>query len=696
MKKKSTFIKCVVLVFPLIFLWAGLNFDRTNYPNDPEYIYLMNALCICDGQSVGHIDNPGTTLMQIGAATIAVKHVFSNPENDTIVTQALKNPDLYIESTRKVIVVLNTMLLVFMGWIGYRKSRSVWTALLLQVSMFLSAYILEITWAKLSPEPLLFFMTGLFVVLIFCYYHEKDREKWKYVVLFALISGAGLATKATFLPLVFSPLFILPTFKRKVSYLLGIVPAFVLFTIPAVPEYDRMFAWFSNMITHNGIYGTGEKGIIDWNKFFPAIRSILTFFSGFTALLTCAIPILATGYYFRKNENVKRDITFLAGLVTTSIVGILLVAKHYGGNHYLIPVLLLSGIFIYIELKTIELIWENKLLQKFLLPIVVITSAGFISWSYPSALTICNKQYKEASAEIDSANLWLEKNYRNYTRINYYIYSLNKYTGLKFGTDFAKGQMYLHLKKTFPNTYFYELSSNSFINWNLKTNLQDIIETNGNKIILVNGPSDSTQVAEIARNGFPLKKVYSVNSQNLYILDTLKYVEPPKEKLVQVGETIDFGVDGFSKEQKKFIGSNTESFGNISGLSTEYAHSGIYSIKLEKSNPFAVDYTLSNLKAGELYQIEVWRKSDTSSGYLVVSADDSKDYYQAQNEAIKYDKNGWEVLRIIVDVKQEIEGKKLKVYLWNPRRRTAYFDDLSIRKFAHVRNDNTVNIGTNQ
>lgn len=695
MKKEPVLTKYFFLFFPLIFLWAGLNFSRNNYPNDPEYIYLMNALCICDGQSVGHIDNPGTTLMQIGAATIVVKHIL-NTGNDTTVEQALKNPDLYIESIRKVIVVLNTVLLLFMGWMCYRKSKSIWTALLFQVSTFLSAYILEITWAKMSPEPLLFFMTGLYAVLVFCYYHENDKEKWKYIVLFALITGAGLATKATFLPLVVLPLFILPSFKKKTFYLLGIIPAFVLFTIPAVPEYDRMFAWFSNMITHNGIYGTGPKGIIDWNKFFPAVRSILTFFPGFTVLMITGFIILMGGYYFRKKENVKKDIAFLSGLLVTSIVGILLVAKHYGGNHYLIPVILLSGIFIYIELRTIGHIWEYRPLQKFLLPSIVLASAGFILWSYPSPLAICNKQYKEASAEIDSANLWLEKNYKNYTHINYYIYSLNKYTGLKFGTDFAKGEMYLHLKKLFLNTYFYELSSNSFINWNLKTNLQDIIETNGNKIMLVNGPSDSTQVAEIARNGFPLKKVYSGNSQNIYILDTLKYVAPPKEKLVQVGETIDFGVDGFSKEQKKFIGSNTESFGSISGLSTEYAHSGIYSIKLEKSNPFAVDYTLSNVKAGELYWIDVWRKSDASSGYLVVSAENSKDYYQAQNEAIKYDKNGWELLRIVVDVKTETEGKKLKVYLWNPRRRIAYFDDLSIRKFVHLLDNNKPTPGINQ
>ncbi|MDP2336111.1 MAG: hypothetical protein Q8N05_06615 [Bacteroidota bacterium] len=685
MKGKPAFIKYVVIIFPLIFLWAGLNFDRNNYPNDPEYIYLMNALCICDGQSVGHIDNPGTTLMQIGAGTIGLMHLISGPNNETIVEQVLKNPNEFIEGIRKVIVVLNAIFLLSLGWIVFRKTRSVWPALLLQVSTFLSTYILDVTWAKLSPEPLLFFITGIYVILVFCFYHEQEKGQWKYVILFALITGAGLATKATFLPLFILPLFLLPSVKKKIFYLLGIVPSFVLFTIPAIPEYDRMFFWFRDMISHSGNYGNGEKGIIDTKTYIPNIQSILSFFPAFTIILIMGIITLCVGYYFRKRNNVSEDLKFLAGLLVTFVAGTLLVAKHYGGNHYLIPVLLLTGITLYIILNIIKHIFEYKALNSFLLPVIVIAFIGFMAWNHPSKMIISNKQYKAASEEIDSANSLVEKNYGQYTHVNYYIYSLNNFTGLKFGTDFAKGKMYPHLKKLFPKTYFYELSSDTYLNWNLRTSLDDIVEMNGNKILLMNGPSDSSQIAEMEQREFPLKMVHKGNAQNIYILDTLKYTPPASDKIQQTGPTISFNADQFSTDGKLFIGgSGSEIFGPVNALSTDQARSGTYSIKLEKSNPFAVDYSLKNTKTGELYQIDVWRKSDTSSGYLVVTADDSKTFYQAQNEAIKYDENGWELLRINVDIKNEMEGKNLKIYLWNPRRRTAYFDDLSIKKISRI------------
>ena len=682
MNKKPAFIKYVVIIFPLIFLWAGLNFERNNYPNDPEYIYLMNALCICDGQFVGHIDNPGTTLMQIGAGTIGLMHLISNPNNETIVEQVLKNPDEFIEDIRKVIVVLNSLFLLSLGLIVYRKTRSVWTALFFQVCTFLSAYILELTWAKLSPESLLFFITGIYAIIVLYFYHEQKKEQWKYVILFALITAAGLATKATFLPLTILPLFVLPTIKKKFYYILGIVPLFVLFTIPAIPEYRNMFLWFRNMIIHSGIYGNGEMGIIDTKTYFPNIQSILSSNPAITLILLIGTLALCVSYFFRKRENVRQDMKFLAGLLVTFLAGILLVAKHYGGNHYLIPVLLLTGITLYIILNIIKHIFENKLFNSFLLPFFVVVFIGYIVWNNPAKLIAANKEYKIASEEIDSTNLWVEKNYKQYTHINYYIYCLNKFNGLKFGNDFAKGKMLSHLKNVFPKTYFYELSSNSYSNWNLKTSLHDIVEMNGNKILLLNGPSDTVQIAQMEKLGFPLKKVYGGSAQNIYILDTLKYSIPAKDKLFQVGPTIRFNADRLSPDGKFFLGYDSQVFGPVNAISTEQVRSGTNSIKIEKSNPFSVDYNLKNTKTGELYQVDVWRKSKNSCGNLVIAADDSKTYYMAQHEATILGINGWELLRINVEIKSEMEGKNLKICLWNPLEETAYFDDLSIKKYS--------------
>lgn len=684
MKLKPALIKCVFVILPLVFLWSGFSFQRNNFPNDPEYIYLMNALCICDGQSVGHIDNPGTTLMQIGAGTIAIKHLIFNPDNNTLVEQVLKNPDVYIEATRKVIVVLNVLMLMFLGCIVFRKTGSVWIALLIQISTFLSVYILDTIWGKLSPEPLLFFMTGLYVSLALRFYHDENKRHWKYVILFALITGAGLATKATFLPLFILPLFIISSVKRKLYYLLGVIPSFVLFTIPAIPEYDRMFFWFRDMISHSGIYGNGEKGLIDTKTYFPNILSILSFFPGFAVILVTGILTLGAVFFSGKREIVAQELKYLGGLLTTFVVGILLVAKHYGGNHYLIPVLLLSGLTLFVLLRITGKLFSSEAIKTYLAPVAVFIFAVFILWNHPGQMIVSNRQYREASVEIDSANLWVSQNYGQYTPVNFYIYSINKFTGLKFGNDFAKGKLLSHLKKMFPKTYFYELSTNSYFNWNLKTSLSDIIETNGNKILLMNGPSDSTQIAEMEKLGFPLINVYKGKSQNIFILDTLKYKLPAEDKLQQIDSTICFNAETFSADGKFFIGSNAEIFGPVNALATEEHRSGSHSIKLDDSNPFALDYSLKNVEKGEIIQVEVWRKSDTPRGFLVLTTEDPNILYMAQKDAVNFDEKGWELLRVKIEIDGKLDGKNLKLYLWNPDRKAAYFDDLCIKKLYHA------------
>jgi len=40
------------------------------------------------------------------------------------------------------------------------------------------------------------------------------------------------------------------------------------------------------------------------------------------------------------------------------------------------------------------------------------------------------------------------------------------------------------------------------------------------------------------------------------------------------------------------------------------------------------------------------------------------------------------LLRAKVEITTELEKETLKVYLWNPGERPAYFDDLSIKKFS--------------
>src|SRR3954469_14950236 len=44
---------------------------------DPDYHYLLNAMSIAEGHAPHHIDHPGTTLQELGAAVLLVRHALT-------------------------------------------------------------------------------------------------------------------------------------------------------------------------------------------------------------------------------------------------------------------------------------------------------------------------------------------------------------------------------------------------------------------------------------------------------------------------------------------------------------------------------------------------------------------------------------------------------------------------------------------
>ncbi len=682
--KPEKYIRFSVMILPFLFLWIGLNFNLAKFGNDPNYVYLVNALAICDGKDVGYIDHPGTTVIQIGAATIAVQHLFSNPDNEPLVQHVLKDSHTFVVGIRNVLLFLNVIGLFFLGWLAIKKTGSVWTALLLQAFTFITTNTLDHAWTKISPEPFLFFLTSIYVIAILYFYTEKNFNSWKYVIVFALLAGAGLATKATFLPVVVFPFIVLSTLKKKLIYLAGILPSFVLFTIPIIPEYKNMYFWFRNLSSHSGIYGHGEKGFIDFNTYFPNILKIIENNFIFAAVLfigvIIVIPVLFQ--FLKKKKPMSREALILTGLVISSGLGILMVAKHYHANHYLIPVLQLTGISAFFILKIARKSKLPEMAKKIAFPVVTVAMILFLAWKQPPIIKYINEGYRITNEEMEATNSMLENNYPGYTRVYYYPNSLNPYSALNFGDVYCKRQFLPQIKKLYPNVFFYHSFEKRIKNWNAEMKPAELVELYGNKILLTGGPHSEQEAAEISRNGFPLKNIYKGRIQTIYVLDTLRLNQFSEDMDSNTHEIFYCDMEHVSSDNQFILGINGEKVGNAGLRTKEKSRSGNHSVKLNESVEFAMEYLLTEMEPGAEYEVEVWRNAENTSGRLVVSSSDAKLFYRAQTDYSRTDENGWQLLRIKFTATQEMEGETLKVYLWNMDKQVGYFDDLVIRKLS--------------
>jgi hypothetical protein len=432
-------------------------------------------------ENVGYIDHPGTTFIQIGAATIAVQHLFSNPENEPLVQHVLKDSHVFVVGIRNVLLFLNAIGLFLLGWLALKKTGSVWVAILLQAFTFMTTNTLDHAWTKISPEPFLFFLTSIYVIAIIYFYYEKNLNSWKYVIVFALLAGAGLATKATFLPVAVFPFVVLPTLKKKFVYLAGIIPSFVLFTIPIIPEYKNMYFWFRNLSSHSGIYGHGEKGFIDFNTYFPNILKIIeNNFIFALVLFAGAIIVIPVLFQFLKNKKpMSREALILTGLVISSALGILMVAKHYHANHYLIPVLQLTGISMFFVVKIALKANLPDTVKKFSWPAITIVLILFLAWKQPPVIKYIDEGYRLTNEEMETTNAMLEQEYPDYTRVYYYPNSLNPYSALNFGDVYCKRQFLPQIKALYPNVFFYHSFEKRIKNWNAEIKPTELAEQFG-------------------------------------------------------------------------------------------------------------------------------------------------------------------------------------------------------------------------
>ncbi len=680
--KEYKIFRVAIILFPLFFLWLGFNVELARFGNDPNYVYLVNATALCDGHGVGYIDHPGTTVMQIGAITIGITHLLNNPENKTLVEHVFNDSHLFIVSIRNVLMVLNALIILLLGWVAFKKTRSVWVALLLQGSMLITANTLDHAFTKVSPEPFLFFLTAVFVMVVLWFYSDKNKNQWKFVIVSSLLIGAGLATKATFLPLAIFPFIVLPSWKKKFVYSAGIIPSFVLFTIPIIPEYEQMYYWFKRLLNHSGTYGHGKKGVIDLHTYLPDLLRIFEnnpIFAGvfIVALFVAAFLILQK----LKNKTVfNPDEKILLGLVASVGFGVLMVAKHYHSNHYLIPVLLLSGIILFFIHKILSQKYPGRVSAKFEIPVLVIGLLLFLIFIQIPNVNYFNDGYKQTNIEMDKTNAMIEKEYAGYTKVYYYPNSLNPYSALNFGDVYTRRRMLPQIKKALGSRYFYHSFEKTVKDWNTAIGIDNLVKQHGNKVILIGGPRDEKTAIEIGRQGFPLEQIYKGRINTIYVLDTLRYKQMLKGRINNIEIILSFGAEKLSFDKKSLIAATGEKLCSAKIRTAEKVRTGNFAIKMDSNTEFTLNYKLTDVKAGDIYEIEIWRKADNESAHLVVATKNPKQFYKAISGAVTTDNKGWQLIRQRITVPENLQDNTLKIYLWNAKKQLGYFDDFSIAK----------------
>ena len=317
------------------------------------------------------------------------------------------------------------------------------------------------------------------------------------MIILALVSGFGMATKLTFVPLLIIPLLVLPELRNKIWFLFLTVLSFVFWTWPIISQYEVLFNWYYNIITHTGFYGNGIPGILYLPNYFnniinlcllnPLLFLIWFFSAGFILRFGC----FSAGGDKAAKKVVWQDTSFrtLAAVAAAQMFAVLIVAKHPAG-WYLAPVFSLSGFMLFLTFLYLQKInyFNNFNFKKgvFFIGIILLFSCVWRIVEIRN-LFMQKLQIREESLAVYQK---VESDYKDYLKI-YCLFdasygpSSSPVSALGFGDFFVnEGRYSEHLRKIYGNSYFYNALDKTFYVWAEEFSIEKIIlRGNGNRIV---------------------------------------------------------------------------------------------------------------------------------------------------------------------------------------------------------------------
>jgi hypothetical protein len=310
--------------------WLGINFD-------PAYAYLPSGLMVLEGVPPALFQHPGTPVEAL-LALVAWATGFGAPGH--VSDAAFAHGEFILRATSDVIMVLEAIGLVALGWIARRRLGALLPAWLAQAAPFMSVLGLKHGIAP-KPEPMLLLAVVLLSAAMIEEWHRPRRAT---LVAMALVVGFGVACKITFAPIGLAPLILMPQWNRRIGYALLSLLFFALWISPAWSEFASMGGWYGAIATHSGAYGSGEVQMLDPGRYLAGFVKL--FFSRPLYLIVygAGLAMLAMRWRERRAQAAPMSLgerAVLAALVAQ--LAQMLVAAKQPSAHYVLPSLEWAG-----------------------------------------------------------------------------------------------------------------------------------------------------------------------------------------------------------------------------------------------------------------------------------------------------------------------------------------------------------------
>jgi hypothetical protein len=305
---------------------------------DPGYQYLFNGATLMKGYGPSHNDHPGTPVQLLtGLITVfswsiaTLCGLTSLPFPQSVAT----NPEEYLRVIMTAFLAMNCMAVYFLGLAVARSTRLTMAGVAVQSAYFLLGTLFPRIFHA-APEAMLFLAaTALMAVLApVIFGHEECSDRRAVVV--GLFIGLGTASKVTFFPFFLLALVLRRPRPIFIALSSGVV-FFFIFILPIIDRLKGLFGWLTAVATHQGHYGGGAAGFIDWSMI-PERAGLI---AAAEPMLVVAVIALTVVILVAK----PRD-RWTAAIMAAAMGALTFLTLKHFAIHYLMPAVVIAPVVI--------------------------------------------------------------------------------------------------------------------------------------------------------------------------------------------------------------------------------------------------------------------------------------------------------------------------------------------------------------
>ena len=283
MKNSRTYKKSSNFVFPLFLTINFFTIVLSNFPQslrlmfipDPSYVYLLNGYQYVTGNSVYHVDHPGSTTQIIFGITSFLIWVFNFSEIG-FKEFIIQNPDFLILTFQLLTSILHVYLISLIFNRVRTKSGNITAFLTAFAPMYaINTYAGFNYWTiPASDSTALILIEILLLYLIRLDEGKGFFKKNKQYISFGILIGLLLMTKLNATPVVIL-IFLVSGFKRKIEVLIAtlIVTSVMIYRISN--QLEALTEWVKKLLLHSGRHGSGE-GFVNLKEFLDNLDKLTT------------------------------------------------------------------------------------------------------------------------------------------------------------------------------------------------------------------------------------------------------------------------------------------------------------------------------------------------------------------------------------------------------------------------------------